>query len=458
MPAPFDHLPPPPPPLEPKTPEPAFVPAQPEATPPLKKGMPVVIGLGTIILLIGLANVSNLMSDKKNQAPKSNLPMRPASPNAQQVSSFQTQQAIEARQDAEQRERQLQMVAQMQQLRDQQAVPGPEGANAAPMTAAQREAIYGDSPNAPKTTSNVTQAQAEAKQRELAREKQKQDALNSGTVAIDFANRAGTAPTIAGTSQATEGTENGGQGEPTTTASNEAGSVGPAVAGASTSSGSPRMLNVSTEQQKKNQPMAAYDFDAYQGRLYRVFEGTVLEGVVTNHIDGGFSGPIIVMLTTDYYSHDHQQLLLPQGTRLIGNIQAVASGQQRKLLATFNRAVCPDGFSLDLDKYIGLDTIGTTGLATKVDHGYFTTFGAAAVIGGLGGLAQIGNTGSVFDSSTQIRNGISSQTAQEGEQILSHFLNRLPVITLKEGSRAKVYIGQDILIPSYAEHRVDPAL
>ena len=30
------------------------------------------------------------------------------------------------------------------------------------------------------------------------------------------------------------------------------------------------------------------------GRLYRVFEGTVLEGVVTNHIDGGFSGPIMV--------------------------------------------------------------------------------------------------------------------------------------------------------------------
>jgi len=40
----------------------------------------------------------------------------------------------------------------------------------------------------------------------------------------------------------------------------------------------------------------------------------VLEGVVTNHIDGGLAGPILIMLTTDYYSHDHQQLLMPQGT------------------------------------------------------------------------------------------------------------------------------------------------
>src|ERR1700756_4983341 len=43
--------------------------------------------------------------------------------------------------------------------------------------------------------------------------------------------------------------------------------------------------------------MGQYAFDQYQGRLYRVFEGTVLEGVVTNHIDGGLAGPILIMLT-----------------------------------------------------------------------------------------------------------------------------------------------------------------
>ena len=81
----------------------------------------------------------------------------------------------------------------------------------------------------------------------------------------------------------------------------------------------------------------------------------------------------------------------------------------------------------------------------------------AAAIGGLGGLAQIGNN-NVLDPSAQIRNGISSQSSQEAEQILNHFLDRLPIITLKEGSRARVYIGRDILIPAYAEHRVEPAL
>jgi type IV secretion system protein VirB10 len=205
-------------------------------------------------------------------------------------------------------------------------------------------------------------------------------------------------------------------------------------------------------------PMAPYGFDQYQGRLYRIFEGTVLEGVVTNHIDGGFSGPILVMLTTDYYSHDHQELLMPQGTRLIGTVQSVANAQQRKMFVTFHRAICPDGFSLDFDKYEGLDQIGTTGLATRVSHGYFQAFAAAAAIGGLGGLAQIGNSGSILSPSTEIQNGISEESAVEGEQVLNHFLDRLPVITLKEGSRARIYVGRDILIPSYAEHRIDPTM
>ena len=416
---------------------PATVPDQPEAKTPLRKGTPLVIALVVIVALIGIANISSLLSGNKKNAPASALTMSPTTPNAQQVSSFQTQQQNQARHDAEELQRQKAMAAAMQELQQEQAIPGPESATTPPMTAAQRAQIYGDSPNAPQRTSNVSEAQAEAKQKRLAVEKQAQDARNSDTVAIDFSHE-GTASAPTAVLAAKSESNDRVSAEET--------------AGGLTSE------KASSAQNTKADPMSSYNFDQYQGQLYRVFEGTVLEGVVTNHIDGGLSGPFLVMLTTDYYSHDHQQLLMPQGTRLIGSVQSVGNAQQRKMFVTFHRAVCPDGFSLDFDKYVGLDQIGTTGLATKVDHGYLMAFGAAAAIGGLGGLAQIGNNGSVFTPSTQIRNGISEQAAAEGEQVLNHFLNRLPVITLKEGSRARVYIGRDILIPSYAEHRVDPTL
>ena len=351
---------------------PVTVPEQPESKPPLRKSMPIVIALVVIVGLIGIANISSLLNGNKKAAAKSALTMSPTTPNAQQVSSFETQQQLQARHDADERQRQQALAAAMQQLQQEQDVPGPESTTTPAMTAAQRDSIYGGSANAPQHTSNVSEAQAEEKQKRLAVEKQKQDALSSDTVAIDFSHQ-GTITTpgavLAEKQTVTESVK------------------------AEDASTKPASVDTAPLSTSKANPMGQYPFDQYQGQLYRIFEGTVLEGVVTNHIDGGLSGPILVMLTTDYYSHDHQQLLMPQGTRLIGTVQSVGNAQQRKMFVTFQRAVCPDGFSLDFDKYLGLDQIGTTGLATKVDHGYLMAFGAAAAIGGLGGLAQIGNSG-----------------------------------------------------------------
>ena len=433
--------------------QPSTVPEQPEAKPPVRKGMPLVFALVVIIAIIGIANLSSLVSGNKKTAPQSALPMRPATANPQQVSSFETQQQAQARQDADLAQRQQQLAAAMQQLQAAQETPGPEAAGAPAMTAAQRDAMYGNSANAPTHTSNVSEAQAEAKQKQLAREKQQQDAIDSDTVAIDFQHSGSAAAVPVPTTTAVLGEHqealSKATGE-TIAAAADAPSKKPATAETAPLQ--------ETKSNTKADPMGPYDFDTFDGRLFRVFEGTVLEAVVTNHIDGGFSGPIILSLTTNLYSHDHQQLLLPQGTRLLGTVQSVGNEQQRKMFVTFHRAICPDGFSLEFAKFIGLDQIGTTGLATKVNHGYLEAFAAAAAIGGLGGLAQIGNNGSVFTPSTDIRNGISEQSAMEGEQVLNHFLNRLPIITLKEGSRARVYIGTDLLIPSYAEHRVSPTL
>jgi type IV secretory pathway VirB10-like protein len=429
---------------EPEILEPRPVPAQPQAEDNKKFNLKVVGGIAAVILVIGLANLHN----STKQVPVANSAMmKPTSPNATQVNSFETQQRLLQLKDTEERQRQAILAAQNAQLQQEQAVPGPESPNAAPMTPAQRQAMYGtNNPNAPQKTSAASQAQAEARQRQLERERQHQEALNSDTVAIDFAKSA----PVSGNATKTAAVESASAEAPAGKAQ------GDEIA--QERQGRPTARPVSVEAPSRKDPMGQYEFDGYQGRLYRVFEGTVLEGVLTNHIDGGFAGPMIVMLTTDYYSHDHQQLLLPQGTRLIGSVQSVSGSGQRKLFVTFNRAICPDGFSLDLNKFIGLDPLGTTGLATNVNNHYLSSFAAAAAVGGIAGLAQVGNNGSVLDANTQIRNGISSQTAQESEQILNKFLNRLPVITVKEGSRARVYITQDILIPSYAEHRVDPSL
>jgi hypothetical protein len=54
---------------EPNENMPATVPEQPEAKPPLRKSMPVIIALVVIVGLIGIANLSSLLSGTKEECP-----------------------------------------------------------------------------------------------------------------------------------------------------------------------------------------------------------------------------------------------------------------------------------------------------------------------------------------------------------------------------------------------------
>ncbi len=199
---------------------------------------------------------------------------------------------------------------------------------------------------------------------------------------------------------------------------------------------------------------------ATRGSSTGIFEGTVLETVLTNRINGAFAGPIDTMLTTDIWSHDHQQLLIPQGTRCLGTVSAVNGTGQQRLFVAFHRCIMPDGYSLDLDKFPGLNQIGETGLRDIVNHHYFQIFGASLAIGAVGGLAQIGNgySGFGYDPSTAIRNGVSQEMAQESMQILDRFLNQLPTFIVRERSRVRIYLSSDLEIPAYSAHQVDPTL
>jgi type IV secretion system protein VirB10 len=300
------------------------------------------------------------------------------------------------------------------------------------MTAAQRQALYGRQGGGNKRD----EAAETAKQRRL-------DALNSSSVAIDFAAAKSAEPPPV--SQAAM-------------ISNEPGTAPAARQPVPAQENQP--IEYGTHASQADAKKVRYEWDRYSGKLYRIFEGTVLETVLTNRINGSFAGPIDTMLTTDVWSHDHQRLLIPQGTRCLGTVSAVNGTGQQRLFVAFHRCIMPDGYSLDLDKFPGLNQIGETGLRDLVNHHYFQIFGASLAIGAIGGLAQIGNSYSTigYDPSVAIRNGISQEMGQESMQILDRFLNQLPTFIVRERSRVRIYLSGDLELPAYDAHQVDPTL
>jgi type IV secretion system protein VirB10 len=203
-----------------------------------------------------------------------------------------------------------------------------------------------------------------------------------------------------------------------------------------------------------------YPWNSASGQLYQLMEGTVIESVLRNQLDGEFTGPVSVMLTNNVYSLNHQQLLLPQGTQVLGEATRVGSTDQARLAVAFHRLIMPDGYSVSLDKDPALDVIGATGLHDKVNRHYLKIFGVSLAVGAIGGLAQINNNAStsVVSPSVGIRQGITSQTAQEAMQILDRFLNTFPTITIRAGTRVRIWLTGDLELPAYGNHTVSPTL
>jgi type IV secretion system protein TrbI len=200
------------------------------------------------------------------------------------------------------------------------------------------------------------------------------------------------------------------------------------------------------------------DFNQASGKDYVVFEGTVLETVLVTRLNGDFSGPVICMLSSNIYSHDGQRLLIPAGSKVLGEIKRVEGFGQTRLAVVFHRMVMPDGYSVELDQFHGLNQIGETGLKDQVNHHYLQIFGASIAVGAIAGLAEAEtNTSSIGLPQTTAdayREGVATSLAQSSMHILDRFLNLLPTITIREGHRVKVYLTQDLLLPDYAQHEM----
>jgi len=192
---------------------------------------------------------------------------------------------------------------------------------------------------------------------------------------------------------------------------------------------------------------------AAAGKTYILFEGTVLETVLINRLDGQFSAPVECLVSNDVYSHDRQHLLIPAGSKVLGEARKVEIFGQSRLAVSFHRLLMPDGFSTSLDRFQGLNQIGDAGLRDQVNNHYLRIFGTSLAIGAIGAVAEGGTSGALTASGSDLmRQGFAQSTAQSSAQVLDKFLNVLPTITIREGHRVKVYLSGDLALPDYAKH------
>jgi len=199
--------------------------------------------------------------------------------------------------------------------------------------------------------------------------------------------------------------------------------------------------------------------DSAVGQPYVLYEGTTMDTVLMNRLDGDAPGPVKVLVSNPVYSHDHQHVIVPEGTVVLGEAKKIGSvgfGQQRRMAVVFHRMIMPDGYSVDLDQFHGLDQIGEEGLKDKVNNHYLEIFGTSIALGVIAGAAQIEQGGGALTGSgSQVfTTGAASSVSQSATTILDRFMQIPPTITIREGHRVKVYFTQDMLLPAYSNHTI----
>jgi type IV secretion system protein VirB10 len=201
------------------------------------------------------------------------------------------------------------------------------------------------------------------------------------------------------------------------------------------------------------------NIDSATGQPYLIYEGSVLDTVLMNRLDGDAVGPVKVLVSNPLYSHDHQHVIIPEGTVVLGEakkIGAAGFGQQRRMAVVFHRLIMPDGYSVDLDQFHGLDQIGEEGLKDKVNNHYLQIFGTSIALGVVAGAAQITQGGGTITTSGSqaFTTGATGSVSQSATTILDRFIQIPPTITIREGHRVKVYFTQDLLLPAYSNHTI----
>lgn len=196
------------------------------------------------------------------------------------------------------------------------------------------------------------------------------------------------------------------------------------------------------------------------GPPYVLFEGSIIETTLLTRLDGDFSGPVKVMVTNPVYSHDRQHVLIPEGSNILGEVKQVQGFGQWRLAVVFHRLIMPDGYSVDLDQFHGLNQIGETGLKDQVNNHYMRIFGASIALGVIAGATQstVPNVGINESGSDAYRVGIANSMSQSSTHVLDKFLNIHPTLTIREGHRVKIYMTNDLLLPAYENHTIPPSI
>ncbi|WP_119344317.1 TrbI/VirB10 family protein [Facilibium subflavum] len=200
-----------------------------------------------------------------------------------------------------------------------------------------------------------------------------------------------------------------------------------------------------------------------------IMAGNAIPAILQTKIVSDLPGTIVARVSKDVYDTlTGQTLLIPRGSKLIGEYNSKTVYGDTSVQVKFIRLIRPDGSSIILPNQQGMDSSGVSGLADEVDNHWGQLIGAAALstvfnVPAVAAQVATQSNATVCDSNgnctsnygqvaqNSVLQSLGQTASQVGGKITDRAMNLKPTITINSGKEFSVLVTKDTYLPPYNE-------
>jgi type IV secretion system protein VirB10 len=175
-------------------------------------------------------------------------------------------------------------------------------------------------------------------------------------------------------------------------------------------------------------------------------KGTVMQAVLESALDSSRAGLARAIISRDIYGFDGTRILIPRGSRLIGEYKADVQQGQSRALIEWQRLMRPDGVIINLDSP-SADPLGRAGVKGKVNGHFLARYGSAILqsalqIGEQAAVNSIAPAATIYAAPSLY--GLQGTAQGTGQAAGLTGSNVQPTVTVKQGTSVSVFVARDL--------------
>jgi type IV secretion system protein VirB10 len=183
---------------------------------------------------------------------------------------------------------------------------------------------------------------------------------------------------------------------------------------------------------------------------YEIKAGWDIPATLESGVNTDLPGEVKAVVRENVYdTATGKYLLIPQGSRLIGQYDNRVSYGQSRAIVIWSRLIFPDGSSVDLDGMVGHDASGAGGFHDQVDNHYLRLASTALLLSAFtAGIEmsqpQTTSASGILSPSAEATQALGQQFGQLGIEVTRKNLNIQPTVKIRPGYRFNVRVNRDI--------------